>query len=86
MLEKSRRSSKRPLTPDAGLIRYNIAESHLHLSEVGTWSTFTRKCGVCRDSIKTMSDLTYAPKGEDDASVRAWDDVGLDVTAVEIKA
>lgn len=65
--------------PDAGLIKYNIAEAHNHLAEVGTWTTFTRKCGICRDSIKTMPDLTYAPKGEDDSKMRAWDDVGFDV-------
>lgn len=64
------------LTLDAGFIKYNIAESHLHFAEVGTWTTFTRKCGICRDTIKSMPDLTYAPKGEDDAGVRAWDDVG----------
>ncbi|BEI93414.1 uncharacterized protein CcaverHIS019_0510420 [Cutaneotrichosporon cavernicola] len=63
----------------AGLIKYNIAEAHLHFAEVGTWSAFTRKCGVCRDSIKTMADITYNAKGDDDPSVRAWDDVGFNV-------
>jgi Ras-related GTP-binding protein A/B len=67
------------LTPDAGLIKYNIAEAHCHLAEVGTWTTFTRKCNICRESIKTMPDLAYAPKGEDDPKVRAWDDVGINV-------
>jgi hypothetical protein len=26
-----------------------------------------------------MPDLAYAPKGEDDPKVRAWDDVGINV-------
>lgn len=72
------------LTPDAGFIKFNIGEAHLHIAEVGTWSAFTRKCNICRDSIKSMPELTYNPKGEDDASVRAWDDV--DGGAVKIKA
>lgn len=36
---------------------------------------------ICRETAKAGGDATYDVKSDSDDSVRAWDDVGIDVSA-----
>lgn len=63
---------------EAGLVKYNMNQARLHLAEVGTLTTMTRKCGVCEHNVKLEHNISYKPANP---SGRAWDDVGIDVPA-----
>lgn len=63
---------------ESGLVKYNMNQARLHLAEVGSHTTMTRKCGVCEHGVKLEHNLAYKPTNP---TGRAWDDVGIEVPA-----
>jgi Ras-related GTP-binding protein A/B len=64
------------------MIKYNVQSSQLHFAEIATHTKFQRKCGICREAVKTVTNAAYDSKDDDEPSVRAWDDVGIDLSSV----